>query len=91
MDSAEIYRQLTELFRELFADDSIALTAETTANDIEGWDSFNHISVIVAVETRFGVKMTTSEIEHLANVGTLVAAIEIKLSGGAGGPGSVRR
>jgi acyl carrier protein len=91
MDSAEIYRQLTELFRELFADDSIALTAETTANHIEGWDSFNHISVIVAVETRFGVKMTTSEIEHLANVGALVAAIESKLSGGAGGPGSVRR
>jgi acyl carrier protein len=89
MDTAEIYRQLTELFRELFADDSIALTPETTANDIEGWDSFNHISVIVAVETRFGVKMTTSEIEHLANVGALAAAVESKLSGAAGRPGSV--
>ena len=90
MDHAEIYRRLTELFRELFADDSIALTPETTANDVEGWDSFNHISVIVAVETRFGVKMTTGEIEHLANVGALVAAIESKLSGAAGPPGSVR-
>ena len=86
MDTAEIYRQLTELFHELFADDSIALTPQTTANDIEGWDSFNHISVIVAVETRFGVKMTTSEIDHLANVGALVAAIESKLSGGQGKP-----
>lgn len=90
METAEIYRRLTELFRELFADDSITLTPETTASDIEGWDSFNHISVIVAVETRFGVKMTTSEIEHLANVGALVAAIESKLSGAAGRPGSSR-
>ena len=79
MQKDEIYLKLTDLFRELFADDSIVLTPETTANDIDGWDSFNHISVIVAVETRFGVKMTTAEIETLANVGALVAAIEGKL------------
>jgi acyl carrier protein len=57
------------------------LTPQTTANDVEGWDSFNHISVIVAVETRFGVKMTTNEIESLANVGALVGAIQTKLPG----------
>ena len=79
MQTEEIYERLTDLFRELFADDSIHLTPQTTANDIEGWDSFNHISVIVAVETRFGVKMTTAEIEGLANVAALVAAIESKL------------
>lgn len=79
MQTSEIYEKLTELFRELFADDSIVLTPQTTADDIDGWDSFNHISVIVAVETRFGVKMTTAQIEGLANVGALVAAIESKL------------
>jgi acyl carrier protein len=79
MQTNEIYDRLTNLFRELFADDAIVLTPQTTANDIEGWDSFNHISVIVAVETRFGVKMTTAELEGLANVGALVAAIESKL------------
>jgi acyl carrier protein len=79
MQTEEIYEKLTELFRELFADDAIVLTPQTTANDIDGWDSFNHISVIVAVETRFGVKMTTAEIESLANVGALVSAIEKKL------------
>ncbi|MBV9154184.1 MAG: acyl carrier protein [Alphaproteobacteria bacterium] len=79
MNTAEIYAKLTDIFRELFADDDIVLTPTTTASDIEGWDSFNHLSVIVAVETRFGVKMTTSEIESLANVGVLVAAIEKKL------------
>lgn len=80
MQRSEIYDRLTDLFRELFADDSIVLKPQTTASDIDGWDSFNHISVIVAVETRFGVKMTTAEIEGLTNVGTLVAAIESKSS-----------
>jgi acyl carrier protein len=81
METSEIYSKLTDLFRELFADDSIVLTPQTTADDIEGWDSFNHISVIVAVETRFGVKMSTAEIENLANVGALVSAILGKLPG----------
>ena len=81
METAEIYSKLTDLFRELFADDSIVLTPRTTADDIEGWVSFNHISVIVAVETRFGVKMSTAEIENLANVGALVSAIQSKLPG----------
>jgi len=80
METAEIYSKLSDLFRELFADDSIVLTPQTTADDIEGWDSFNHISVIVAVETRFGVKMSTAEIENLANVGALVSAIQSKLA-----------
>jgi acyl carrier protein len=81
METVEIYARLTEIFRDLFADDDIVLTSETTADDIEGWDSFNHISVIVAVETRFGVKMTTNEIEGLSNVGALVAAIERRING----------
>ena len=80
MNTAQIYATLTDIFRDLFADDDIVLTPATTAADIDGWDSFNHISVIVAVETRFGVKMTTSEIETLADVAALVAAIESKLS-----------
>jgi acyl carrier protein len=79
MNTAEIYATLTDIFRELFANDDIVLTPTTTAADIDGWDSFNHISVIVAVETRFGVKMTTSEIDRLVDVGALVAAIENKL------------
>ena len=80
METADIYSKLTDLFCELFADDSIVLTPQTTADDIEGWDSFNHISVIVAVETRFRVKMSTAEIENLANVGALVSAIQSKLA-----------
>jgi acyl carrier protein len=81
MDKTEIYAQLTDLFRELFSNDDIVLTPETSAKDIEGWDSFNHLSVIVAVETRFNIKMKTSEIDRLANVGDLVNAVETKVNG----------
>lgn len=76
----EIYSELTELFRDMFSNDHIVLTPDTTAKDVDGWDSFSHISIIVAVETRFGVKMKTTEIESLANVGALVKSVETKLA-----------
>ena len=79
----KIYEQLTELFREIFSNDDLTLRPEMTAKDIEGWDSFTHISVIVAVETKFGIKIKTAEIEKLANVGQLVAAIESRVPAGS--------
>jgi acyl carrier protein len=80
MDQAEIYKQLTTLFRNLFDEDTIVLTPETTAADIEGWDSFNHINLIVAVEAKFGIKFKTAELDELHNVGHLVTMIERKLA-----------
>jgi acyl carrier protein len=75
MTEADAYAGLTDLFRELFADDTIELRAETNADDIEGWDSFTHLNVIVATETRFGIKLRSNEIEGLQNVGDLVSII----------------
>jgi acyl carrier protein len=72
---AEVYAGLNELFHELFADDDIVLKPETTANDIEGWDSFNNLNIMVAVETRYGIKMSSQEIEGLRNIGDLVSII----------------
>lgn len=78
MTEADIYQALTELFRELFADDDIVLTPQTTAADIEGWDSFNHLNLVVAVETRFGIRLNSAEIETLHGVGDLAAIIAAK-------------
>ena len=78
MTEEKIYEKMTELFHDLFSDDSIVLSAGITAADIEGWDSFNHLSVIVAVETQFGIKMTTREIDNLKNVGDIVTVIREK-------------
>jgi len=80
MAEADILARLTELFRDVFDDPSIALTPTTTAADIEGWDSFAHVNLIVAIELHFGLKFRTAEIEGLRNVGEMVRVIERKLA-----------
>jgi acyl carrier protein len=78
LTTEEIYSQLTDIFRDIFDDESIVLTAETTAADIPEWDSFNHINLIVATEQKFGIKFKTAELEGLKNVGHLVQLIAAK-------------
>jgi acyl carrier protein len=78
MNEADIYEGLTQIFRELFADESIALHPLTTAADVDGWDSFNNLNIIAAAEERFGVKLRAREIEKLDNVGSLVRLILAK-------------
>jgi acyl carrier protein len=80
MNDSEILDQLTEIFRQLFDDDSIILTRDTTAQDIAEWDSFNHINIIVAVEARFKIKFQTAETEELKNVGHFVDLIKQKIA-----------
>ena len=79
MQDNHIYRSLTELFREVFGDDSIVLTPETTAADIEGWDSMAHVGLIVSIEERMGIRFKSTELEALHNVGQLAGVIEYKL------------
>ena len=72
---------LTEVFRDVFEDDSIELHPQTTANDVEGWDSLSHTIMISAVELKFGVKFSTREVMRLKNVGELVQLIDSKRAG----------
>lgn len=81
MTEAEVYSGLTDVFRDLFGDPSIQLTPETTANDIPGWDSFNHLNVVAGAEERFGVRLATREVDGLRNVGDLARLI-LKKRGG---------
>jgi acyl carrier protein len=80
MEQPAIYERLTTIFRDVFDDDSIQLTPVTTADDIEDWDSFNHINLMVATEAAFKIKFQTAEIEKLKNVGSLVEVIQRKAS-----------
>jgi acyl carrier protein len=77
----QILADLTDICRQIFADDSIVLTLDTTAEDVEGWDSFNHINILVAVELRYKIKFHTAEVEELRNVGQLVQLIRAKQKG----------
>jgi len=74
----QIYALLTEIFHEIFANDTIVLAPAMTADDVEGWDSFAHLDIIVALEEQLGIKFTTREIETLRTVGDLVALVKAK-------------
>jgi acyl carrier protein len=76
MNDAEIYTSLAKIFEDVFDEESIQLTPELTAKDVDGWDSLNHIRLILTVERAFKVKFSTSEIGKLNNVGDLVALIK---------------
>ena len=78
MDEKQIYAQLTEIFEQVFDDDSIRVTPELTAKDVDGWDSLTHIRLILTIEKAFKIKFTTSEIGRLETVGDLVALIQLR-------------
>jgi acyl carrier protein len=70
---------LLPLFRETLEDDSIRLEPAFTASDVPGWDSLNHIYLVVAIEKRFSIKFTTMEIQGWKCVGDIVDDINRKL------------
>lgn len=80
MQQQDIYAQLTSIFHDLFDEDTLVLTPDLTAADVPEWDSFNHINLIVAVESRFKIKFQTAELEQLHTVGHLVELIQQKLN-----------
>ena len=79
MQSPEIYPKLTRIFHDLFDDSDIVLTAALTSHDVDGWDSLNHVRLVLSVQKAFGVRFSAAEISNLSNVGELVQLIEVKL------------
>ena len=79
MNKNEILSKLSQIFREELDNEEITLTEETTANDVEEWDSLSHIQLIVAVEKAFGIRFTSSEIQSWNNIGEMVNSIASKL------------
>lgn len=80
MTDLEIMEGITEVVREALGDDTIVLTPSSVAGDFAGWDSFTHITIVVATEMRFGIKFRTAEIESLREIGDFVALIQKKLA-----------
>ena len=68
--------QVNEVFRRVFDNPSLTVTATTTSEDVAGWDSLSHVNLIVAVEQTFGVRIGRKELLSLQNVGDLVACVE---------------
>lgn len=75
MDRNEIGAEIIEIFQDVMDLDDVSITDETTAKDIEEWDSLSHVRLLVSVEKRFGVKFTNAEIESLARFGDIITLV----------------
>ncbi|MGP1612350.1 MAG: acyl carrier protein [Catonella sp.] len=74
MTREEVFEKLNEVFSDVF-DEEITVNDATTADDIEDWDSLEHINLIVAVENEFGIKFNIGEVNKMKNVGEMVDII----------------
>lgn len=81
MTQAEILEEVTEVVRDVLAEDDVVLSTASTAADVEGWDSVTNIEIMIGLEQSFGFRFQTGEMATIKNVGELVARIEQKLAG----------
>ncbi len=80
MTRDEVLKQAQDVFRDVFDDESIIIADDTTADDIEDWDSLEHINLITAIEQQFGIKFAMSEATRFKNVGDMIDTIYSKVS-----------
>ena len=78
MNKSDIMEKLTRIFRENFDDDSIELSEMSTWDDVEGWDSLEHIKLIVAIQDEFQLQFNIEEMESMKSVGDMVRVISEK-------------
>ncbi|MBQ8971284.1 MAG: acyl carrier protein [Lachnospiraceae bacterium] len=79
MSREEIMEKVTEIFREVFDDEELVITDATNSDDIEDWDSLEHISLIVSMEKEFNLKFDIKQVNKLENVGEMIDLIKRKL------------
>jgi len=79
MEKNEILKIVNDIFVDVLDNENIKLTDETTASDVEEWDSLNHIQLVVAVEKKFKIRFKSDEIRSWQNIGQMVSSIQTKL------------
>ena len=78
MPPTEIQDRLTKTFHKVFGDSSLVITPDTTASDVEGWDSLTHVRLLLTIEREFRIRITATEAENLRTVGDLIQLIQTK-------------
>lgn len=76
MEKQDIIKKLTDIFKDVFDLDNVVITENTTANDIEEWDSLEHINLINAVEKTFKMRFKMHEVSTMKNVGEMISIIQ---------------
>ncbi len=75
MSKEEILKKINDILKDIFDDESLVISMETTAKDIDEWDSLNHITIISTIENEFNVDFTMEEVVNFKNVGDIVDKI----------------
>ena len=75
MTREEVFERLKKVFQEVFDDETIEVNDDTTSEDIDDWDSFEHINLIVAVEEEFSIKIPMGKVVTMKNVGEMADII----------------
>lgn len=76
MSREEIFEQVQDIFRDVFDDDELEINDLTNAEDIEDWDSLEHINLVINMEKKFSLKFNITEVGELKNVGEMVDLIK---------------
>ncbi|MCI9361683.1 MAG: acyl carrier protein [Hungatella sp.] len=76
MSSINILERIQPIFKDIFDDETIVVTAETTAADVEDWDSFAQMQIVMGVEAMFGIKFSTDEVTAFKCVGDVEKAVK---------------
>lgn len=75
MNRQEILQKVNKIFRDVFDDETLHITDSTTSDDIEEWDSLEHINLVVMIEKCFSIKFTIDEVNGMKNVGEMLDVI----------------
>lgn len=80
----ETLNRVRDVLRDVLDDDTLEVRPQTVASDVDGWDSLNHVRIMISVEKAFGIRFSAAESKKLANVGELVQLIDTKKGGASG-------
>ena len=78
MTKEKTFNIVQDIFRDIFEDNDLVINSETTADDIDEWDSLNHINIVASIEKKFSVSFALGELEDLKNVGEFIKLLEKK-------------
>jgi acyl carrier protein len=78
LTSDEILLQVRDVLRDVLDEDGLQIAPETVASDVDGWDSLNHVRIMISIEKAFKIRFSGAESKRLANVGDLVNLIKVK-------------
>jgi len=76
----QLAQRLNKIFCDVFDDDDLVITDTMTADDVDNWDSLTHITLVVAVEKEFGVRLSPAEVGKLEDVGAMLTLLEARVA-----------